>query len=203
MALNMNQNDDLQNFISALEAGIRTRIADYPDATPIVDRIFTTLKNTDGIQGNERPTRLPVCDHLENAFCQARKGPKPIYELTNALENIEKNFKWHQKPEAEKLSKEFFNGHANAVIVGKGGLEIRQDVRIGVSLVAPRIDYPRHHHPPEELYIALAPGKWMQDDKELILQNSGDLIHNPPNCWHAMQASQAPLLAIWCLWLNQ
>ena len=72
MALNMNQNDDLQNFISALEAGIRTRIADYPDATPIVDRIFTTLKNTHGIQGNERPARLPVCDHLENAFSWTR-----------------------------------------------------------------------------------------------------------------------------------
>ena len=202
MALNMNRDDDLQSFICALEAGIRSRITDYPDATPIVDQIFATLKNTDGIQGNKKPTRLPVCDYLDDAFSQARKGPKTIYELTNALTNIEQKLEWYRRPEAHKNSADFFNGHANAVIVGEGGLEIRQDVRIGVSLVAPRIDYPRHHHPPEELYIALAPGKWMQDDKELILQNSGDLIHNPPNCWHAMQASQSPLLAIWCLWLN-
>ena len=140
MALNMNRDDGLQSFIGALEVGIRSRITDYPDATPIVDRIFATLKNTDGIQANKKPTRLPVCDHLDDAFSQARKGPKTIYELTNSLINIEQNLQWYRRPEAEMLSAEFFNGHANAVIVGEGGLETQQDVRIGVSLVAPRID---------------------------------------------------------------
>ncbi|MCS5605328.1 MAG: dimethylsulfoniopropionate lyase, partial [Alphaproteobacteria bacterium] len=143
MALNMNRDDGLQSFICALEAGIRSRITDYADATPIVDQIFATLNHTDGIQGNKKPTRLPVCDHLDNAFSQARKGPKTIYELTNSLTNIEQNLEWYRRPEAHKHSADFFNGHANAVIVGEGGWETQQDVRIGVSLVAPRIDYPR------------------------------------------------------------
>ena len=92
------------------------------------------------------------------------------------------------------------DGPANATIIGDGGLEARPDVRIGVSLVAPGIDYPRHRHPPEELYIVLAPGNWMRDDKPLAAKRSGDLVHNPPNAWHAMQSTETPLLAIWCLW---
>ena len=39
MALNINRDNGLQSFIGALEAGIRSRITDYPNATPIVDRI--------------------------------------------------------------------------------------------------------------------------------------------------------------------
>jgi len=81
-------------------------------------------------------------------------------------------------------------------------LETRNDVRIGVSLVAPGISYPRHRHPPEELYVVLSPGKWMQNDNPLALKRSGDLVHNPPNVWHSMQAVNVPLLAIWCLWVG-
>ena len=131
-----------------------------------------------------------------------QNGPKPISKLTNALIKIEPKLKWYRRPEAKNFSESFFNGHANAVIVGDGGFEVRHDVRIGMSLVAPNIDYPRHRHPPEELYIVLAPGSWMQNDENLTLKTPGDLIHNSPNCWHAMQSIQTPLLAIWCLWLN-
>ena len=197
-----NRNKDLQKFINTLEEGFRSKIDNYPDAIPVFDRIFLALKNANGIPGKHQHTKLPICNFLEIAAEKARNGPKPIPELTNALIQIEPKLNWYRRPEAKNISESFFNGHANAVIVGDGGFEVRNDVRIGVSLVAPHVDYPRHCHPPEELYITLAPGKWMQNDKQLTLKNSGDLIHNSPNCWHAMQSTQSPLLAIWCLWLN-
>ena len=202
MTSHNNRNKDLQYFINTLEEGFRSKIGNYPDAIPVFERIFSALKNANGIPGKHQRTELPICNFFEIAVEEARKGPKPISKLTNALINIQPKLKWYRRPEAKNVSESFFNGHANAVIVGDGGFEVRNDVRIGVSLVAPNVDYPRHCHPPEELYIVLAPGKWMQNDKQLTLKNSGDLVHNPPNCWHAMQSLQSPLLAIWCLWLN-
>jgi hypothetical protein len=35
----------------------------------------------------------------------------------------------------------------------------------------------------------------------MVAKRSGDLVHNPSNAWHAMQATDVPLLAIWCLWI--
>ena len=193
----------LQRFIDATEAGIRARAADFLDAMAMTDRIFTALKSGDGAAPATPPTRLParlpVCDHLEAALDHARGGPVP--ELGAAFAAIEPAFVWFRRPEAAQVAGDFYENHANAVIIGDGGLEARRDVRIGVSLVAPDIHYPRHHHPPEELYVVLSSGKWMQNDNPLVPKQSGDLVHNPPNVWHAMQATgTAPLLAVWCLW---
>ncbi len=196
------RNHKLQRLIDATEAGIQARAAEYPDAMLLAARIFLTLKETSGSSAKSKPSRLAACNHLEDAFKQARNGPEPIPELTDALAAIEPEFAWSRRPESAQAAGGFYNSHANAIIVGKGGLETRQDVLIGISLVAPDIQYPRHHHPPEELYLVLSPGQWMQNDRSLGLKQSGDLVHNPPNVWHGMQATKTPLLAIWCLWLG-
>ncbi len=197
------RNNNLQRFIDATEAGFQARAAHFPDAVPMVNRIFVALNDTDGVKAKNTPTRLAVCSHLESALCQARNGPDPVPELTDALAAIEPEFVWTRRPGSAQVAGDFHNSHANAIIVGKGGLELRQDVQIGVSLIAPEIHYPRHRHPPEELYIVLSPGKWMQDDNSLAFKRSGDLVHNGPNGWHAMQATNVPLLAIWCLWVRE
>ncbi len=195
------RNKNLQRFVDATEAAIRARAVDFPDAMAMTDRIFAALKDGDGVESSVPPTRLPVCDYLDGALGLARGGPGPIPALADAFAAIEPLFAWSRRPEAAHVAGDFYDNHANAVIIGDGGLEARRDVRIGVSLVAPNIHYPRHHHPPEELYIVLSSGKWMQNDNPLAARQSGDLVHNRPNAWHAMQASEtAPLLAVWCLW---
>ncbi|MBT4042075.1 MAG: cupin domain-containing protein [Rhodospirillaceae bacterium] len=191
----------LQRFIDALEAGIRARAADFPDAMSMVDRIFSALENAGEVNTENTPTRLETCRHLENAYDQARKGPEPFPELTDAFAALEPKFAWNRRAEAATVAGDFYDNHTNAMIVGNGGLETRQDVVIGVSLVAPGITYPRHHHPPEELYVVLSSGEWMQNDNPMVAKRSGDLVHNPSNAWHAMQATDVPLLAIWCLWI--
>jgi len=65
-------------------------------------------------------------------------------------------------PGSEAHGEQFLDGHANATIAGPEGLEIRRDVHIGVSLKAPNVRYPDHHHPPEEIYVVLSDGQWRQ-----------------------------------------
>ena len=197
------RNNNLQRFIDATKACIQAQAAFFPDAMPMADRIFAALNKAADIKAEGAPTRLAVCRYLERALSQARNGPDPVPELANAFAAIEPEFAWNRRPGSELEYEDFHDGHANAIIVGNGGLEVRQDVRIGVSLVAPDIHYTRHRHLPEELYVVLSPGKWMQDDYSLTFRRSGDLVHNVPNVWHAMQATKVPLLAIWCLWVKE
>jgi Dimethlysulfonioproprionate lyase len=37
-------------------------------------------------------------------------------------------------------------------------MTIRDDVTLGISLMAPHVRYPDHQHPPEEIYVSLASG---------------------------------------------
>lgn len=85
------------------------------------------------------------------------------------------------------------------MIIGDGGLEARQDLRMGASLLAPNTFYPNHQHPPEEVYIALTPGHWRQEAGPWREPGIGGLVYNPPNIIHAMQSGASALLAIWML----
>ena len=196
----LNRSGNLQRFVDATEAGIRAQATRFSAAMPMADRIFTALKDIGDVGTRNSQPRLAVCGHLETAFGQARGGPDPIPALADALAAIEPELAWSRRPGSAELSADFYDGHANAVLFGEGGLEARQDLRIGVSLVAPGIHYPRHRHPPEELYVVLSPGEWMQGDNPFAFRRSGDLVHNTPNLWHAMLATDVPLLAVWCLW---
>jgi hypothetical protein len=57
-----------------------------------------------------------------------------------------------------------------------------------------------HRHPPEELYAVLSPGSWRQDAKPWHEPGLGGVVYNHPNVVHAMRSTEAPLLAVWCLW---
>jgi quercetin dioxygenase-like cupin family protein len=81
-----------------------------------------------------------------------------------------------------------------------GGLEPREDVLLGVSLMAPRLQYPDHHHPPEEIYLALSKGEWRQEEGPWHEPGLGGLVFNPSNVVHAMRSADTPLLTLWCLW---
>ena len=86
------------------------------------------------------------------------------------------------------------------MIVGPHGLEPRDDVWVGVSLLAPAVLYPDHRHLPEEIYLVLSKGYWRQESDAWLQPGIGGIVYNPPDIVHAMRSGEAPLFAIWCLW---
>lgn len=120
--------------------------------------------------------------------------------LGDALARIEPLLAWQRRGTAKPGDEPFYSGHANATVVGRGGLEERGDLLIGVSLVAPGVVYPDHHHPPEEVYVSLAAGQWRNADTPWTDPGQGGLFYNPPGIVHAMRTGSDPLLAVWCLW---
>jgi len=198
----LSRSPDLQSFLTAAEAAVRQRCRGTGPVAMVTDRIFTALQVPSAPATQLGSGRLPVCGHLATALDQARLQPEPIGPLAGAFAAIEPGLGWKTRAGAEAQGEQFLNGHANATIVGSEGLEIRPDVWIGVSLMAPHTRYPDHRHPPEEVYVVLSGGEWRQGSGEWHAPGIGGLVHNPPNIVHAMRSGEQPLLALWFLWIG-
>ena len=164
------------------------------------ERIFTALRMPSAQAGRSATARLPICRHLPPALQHAGRQPGPVGALADAFAAIEPRLDWKIRPGAEAQGEPFLNGHANATITGAEGIEIRRDVWIGVSLMAPHVRYPDHRHPPEEIYVVLSDGQWRQASDPWHEPGIGGLVYNPPNITHAMRSTENPLLALWFLW---
>ena len=189
---------DLQRVLDLTEHAILARTAPGQPAHAAAGKIFGAIK----VIADEMQTsaaRLPACASFDRAVAGGLGGPDDIASLTRAFAALEPRVTWRNRAGA---SPEFAAGQANAMLVGPGGLEPRDDVWIGASLLAAHITYPDHHHPPEEIYIVLSPGEWRQKQDPWHEPGVGGVVYNPPDIMHAMRSHDAPLLAIWCLWAD-
>ena len=186
----------LRRLIDAAGAAILAAPAATPAITAAAGRIFSAL-GAMTVAPAEPGACLPVCANLLPAIATARSGPPAIARIADALERLSTHLIWRRSD--RDGDPRFAAGHANAQIVGTDGLAQCDGVRLGMSLVAPGITYPDHHHPPEEIYIILSPGEWRQNAAPWHAPGIGGLVYNPPDILHAMRAGATPLLAMWCL----
>jgi hypothetical protein len=194
---------DLQLFLTLAEATIRHGSRIKGPVSVAAERIFTALRAPSTLAGQPGSGRLPVCHHLETVLELARLQTGPVSALADAFAVIEPQLSWKIRANAEAQGEQFLNSHANATITGSEGLEIRRDVWIGVSLLAPHTRYPDHRHPPDEIYVVLSGGLWRQGSDRWHEPGIGGLVYNPPNVVHAMRSAERPLLAPWFLWTEQ
>lgn len=142
--------------------------------------------------------RLAVCSELAPALAEARATTTAA--VAEAFAAIEPQLSWSRRDTADPSDARFYNGHANALIIGRSGcLEIRDDVWLGVTLMAPHVHYQVHQHPPEEVYLALTGGEWWNAAMDWTEPGPGGTIYNPPGILHAMRSGDKPMLAFWLL----
>lgn len=186
----------LQDLIDRAEAAIAASLAGRAAAKPAADKVFARLRATTGVEASAPAERLPVCDHLPAALAATHPTHRPVAEALDALAPL---LHWARRRSATP-DQAYFHGHANAMLAGPGGLESRDDLWLGVTLMAPGVTYPDHDHPPEETYLALTPGEWWNADMDWTDPGADGLIYNPPGILHSMRARpDTPFLALWFL----
>lgn len=220
---------ELQRFIASLHGALLATTAPQSPARKLTGQIMSALQT---VASPARPAarRFPVCDLLCQAVdelmssstadtdftshhqsaasvdaqlsCATPALTSSVVEHAQSLMSLSDSLAWWKRSDATQVGEPFSSGHANATIAGPGGLEERDDVWVGVSLLAPGIDYPVHHHPPEEVYLVLSNGCWNQDNGLWNEPGPGGFVHNPPNIMHAMRSGEKVLLATWCLWIG-
>ena len=191
----------LRDFLHLTGLGLRARTGAMPAAAPVIDAILTRLERVEPSSSRDAPDRLTIDQWLAPALAEARRAGGMAETLANAFARTEPDLAWRRRRGSEMQRDRFADHHANATIVGPGGLEARDDVWVGVSVMAPQTRYPDHAHPPEEVYLSLSDGEWRQGQEPWHRPGIGGLVHNPPNVLHAMRSGPRPLLAIWCLLL--
>jgi hypothetical protein len=189
----------LQEFLDAINAATDRYVTER-NAKASLARIDAALRSPSRIT-DVTGARLPVCDKLEEATKPSLFQSPELLRLVEAFVMLEPMLFWHRRSgDMLYASANMAEGHANAVIVGPGGYERRNDVRIGVSLLAPNVRYPDHNHPPDETYLVLSNGDFRQGEGAWFEPGIGGTLYNPPNIVHAMRSGGAPLLAFWLLW---
>jgi len=139
----------------------------------------------------QEPMRLPVCALLGEALAAGTP-------LLKAFRALEPQLTWGRR-KGDLGDDRFRACHANALLAGPTGPESRDDVWVGVSLMAPNTCYPAHHHPPEEVYLVLSEGEWWNEDAGWYRPGVGATVYHRPDQRHAMRAGAKPLLAFWAL----
>ena len=192
---------DLQHLIDATSNAFAARIKHGTRLAELSDHIFNAAAHDFAVPtANATPETLPVCRHLKPALLTAASGSQETAAVAGAFSKIASRLIWRRRIPGKNDQEGFADNHANALLIGTGGLEQRDDIQIGASLVSPAIVYPDHTHPPEEMYVVLSSGEWRNAETDWHTPGIGGTVHNPPGIVHAMRANNdAPLFAIWCL----
>lgn len=188
----------LQAFLDAAREALSARVKPGTPEASAVQRVTGAFYVP--VRGQAPPKSLsqPACAHLEAAIAGAERGPADIARVANTFKPLVPSLHWQLKSIADLA---FAAGHANTTLLGPypEALERRDDVRVGLSLMAPEITYPDHNHPPEEVYLALSRGYWRQQMRPWHEPGLGGVVYNPRGITHAMRSGPEPFLAIWCL----
>jgi hypothetical protein len=191
------RSEELQRFLDAANAAWEERTVDA-EARRTVRQAFLRLGEP-GLAGSGAGKRLPVCAHLEAARALGQAAAV-VEALVREFRAIEPRLEWRRRSVHDgSASENFAEGHANALIVGPGGLEDRDDVWLGASLLAPGVRYPDHDHAPEEVYLVLSEGEFRHGGSDWFSPGLGGTFYNRPGIRHAMRSGQGPLFAFWVL----
>ena len=162
-------------------------------------RVFDALDKPQSVVAKDS-SRLPACAHLGAALATAREASPALARIADAFAVLEPHLAWMRRASFDHTaSANFADGHANAMIVGPGGLEDRRDVWLGASLLAPDVRYPDHDHAPEETYLVLTEGEFMHGNSGWFTPGVGGSFHNTPGIPHPMRSGGKPLFAFWAL----
>jgi len=191
------RSDDLQFFVDCAFVAF-DQFAQAPESRRSILDIFAALERS----GRERDgpgIRLPVCQHLDTALA-IEAGFPSLRRLIERFKGIEPRLEWRRRTTYDDTASEnFVDGHANAMIIGPGGLEERSDLWLGATLMAPNIRYPDHDHAPEEVYLVMSEGEFQQGEGDWFSPGIGGSFYNVPGIKHAMRSVNTPFLAFWAL----
>jgi hypothetical protein len=191
----MIRSGQLQAFLDQSERFLRQDCTG--PAAAAADRLCARWTATTGAVRDPAPGWPTACAWLEPALAAAATGPRA--DLAKAFSALAPDLSWKRRSSARPEDAAFWNGHANATIIGPGGLEERDDLWVGASVLGPRVDYVDHDHPPEEVYLSLSPGEWWNAEMDWTDPGPTGAIYNPPGILHRMRAVDAPFLALWYL----
>lgn len=143
------------------------------------------------------PRGLPVLRWLDQAL--AAVAPRGR-EVGQALAAASARLAWAQTYSTNDLGARFLDRYGWTELLGQRGPVASDRLAVGLLILGPETEYPRHRHEAEELYLPLAgAAEWLRGDEGWARQPPGAIIHHPAWMPHGMRTGREPLLAAY-LW---
>ena len=117
--------------------------------------------------------------------------------LSDALADLRDVMAWHQGPAGPYASVNFERDHAHAVLIGEHGLEQRNDVRIGLTILAPYTRFPDYIQPYPSVVLPLTEGEFTLEGGDWSRRRLGTALHYPVGSHFAMRSTARPLMMLW------
>ena len=143
------------------------------------------------------PHALPVLTWMP-AVVQT-VGKKGAF-IVNMLASLANQITWGQTYSAEDFGVGFLEKYGWTELIGQRGPITSNRIGCGFLLLGPQIEYPRHSHHAEEVYLPLTGQTlWQQSHQEWVYHEPCLPIYHAPRVAHAMRTEIVPLLALY-LW---
>lgn len=142
---------------------------------------------------------LPVTRFLDKAV---ESACHESHDLLSLFARYSKKLKWEQTYTQGKdsIGDDMVNGYGFVEIIGKWGPFVSTQVRAGIGLFAPNVNYPMHYHGAEEVYCLLSGSADFRFDEGLTQRrDAGDTVYIRSMRHHGFRILSSPL-AIFYIW---
>jgi|TARA_B110000967_G_scaffold174699_1_gene187021 hypothetical protein len=181
----MTDHDNLILFLNALGQKIKKHKSN------IANNIANTLLGSLTTQHKHKQAIAPACLDLNNLL------PTKQSNLINLLASCVNQLSWREAGFG-KLPIGISKQICVTELIGPAGFFKHSNIRIGLLLQKPEINYPWHRHAAEELYFILSGNAhWAVDDGELQPRPTENFVHHKPGQAHCVTTGVEPLLAMW------
>lgn len=166
---------------------------------PQVARFHAALRNWGKHREAVAPSMLAAAELLETALESAvgeARGLLQTFRRHNAQLRWEQSYRKSDGVVPDAM----LDAYGFAEIIGARGPFISERVRAGIALWGPGIDYPRHQHRAEEVYILLSgSARFQLGNRAVAKHHAGDAVFVESNLPHAFSSGDQGL-AVCYLW---
>ena len=186
---------DLENEIISFVYAIRNFLKNLND--PHLDSFLANWPAPNCITRSVRPRSLPVLSWMPAAV---KATGKQTEFLVGRLAFLANQLTWGQTYSAQDFGAGFLEKYGWTEFIGLRGPIASHRMACGVLFLGPQIEYPRHSHAAEEIYVPLTGQTlWQCGDQEWVYRTPGLPVYHASSVWHAMRTESVPLLALY-LW---
>ncbi|ODR92269.1 dimethylsulfonioproprionate lyase family protein [Sinorhizobium alkalisoli] len=163
----------------------------------VAGKIFHTLMKPSSLY-SAGGNILPAAEHLAETLAEATRLGGTIGAMADAILAIAPELRWYRSRSGPFASVNFARDHAHASIIGPGGIEDRDDVHIGLTVMGPYSRFPDHRRKFPTAYLPLSRVEVLSDDGDWTVADPGRAFFVEEGREFAMRCTGNPLLLLWC-----
>lgn len=167
---------------------------------PIANRVTNVNLHKTLASRHAMPKNLPVTNYLGVIQSEA---PDRYNNLCDALGAISKDLEWGQTYNVADFGSNFLENYGWTILFGPNAPFRVDNFLSGFILLGPRIEYPRHSHSSEEIYLLVSgQSYWSLGDEDWREYEVGSAIYNPPWRVHGIRTTAHHPLLLAFAWTN-